>query len=587
MCGQFETVRESGWRRRIEMMSSDERISSPMLPKDSDPGSSVSSDLQDEYEELLRYAVVTPKWDSGALKQPHYVTKLATGSKDSSTIKGTISEKRHENPVRQKTADTVMTPDKLDSATVEKPPEEQEVPHRTPISFLSNTGLAVGPLDFSERLPSHLPVSRKPEMSNPVCQLPIPAENLDRVENILNTASDHLKADVLSEIRQWRLSVIEQHKQELQDERMKHEAQIAQMACQTENLNQLICTYEDSVRRKDEVITNLIQGIQNLKEKIELMRRFTQWRLQHSEAKMEAYANTLADRHYRFCLMKKVCTAWKSEMQTEWKERVEKACQARAEEVCIQLSRDYERRLDASKEELEGARAEIRRLSAEKDKYTDSMKKAFMRGVCALNLEAMSMFQNGNRRVEHGESESMHRRDDPDHSSVSVSQAAGSLVAPIPAASDSSIPFESDRMVTLHFGSTNVAQTRPAEASTPPAAGTVASSALGFQTAQKLPPAKCVTSTQQNTGKTIVARITGRSDPSLKGVKYGSCQGVAPPMTTVCVERHHPITQQTIGQGTAAKYPRSNQPLSGGKVTGQNAKSPTVSCGIQSIKVVD
>lgn len=42
-------------------------------------------------------------------------------------------------------------------------------------------------------------------------------------------------------------------------------------------------------------------------------------------------------------------------------------------------------------------------MLAEKDKCTDSMKKAFMRGVCALNLEAMSMFQNGSRIVEHGQ----------------------------------------------------------------------------------------------------------------------------------------------------------------------------------------
>ncbi|XP_067885605.1 centrosomal protein POC5 isoform X2 [Heterodontus francisci] len=498
-------------------------------------------------------------------------------------MEGTISEERRpENTVRQQTADTVTAPDKPDSSTIEKLPEGQEVPNRTPVSSFSNTGLPVGPLVFSERAPSHSPVSRKPDMSNLVCQFPIPAENLDRVENILNTSSDHLKTNILSEIRQWRLSVVEQYKQQLQDEREKHEAQIAQMACQAENLNQLICTYEDSVRRKDEVISNLIHGIKNLKEKIELMRRFTQWRLQHSEAKVEAYANALADKHYRFCLMRKVCTAWKSEMQADWKDRVEKACQARAEEVCIQLSRDYERKLDTSKEELEGARAEIRRLLAEKDKYTDSMKKAFMRGVCALNLEAMSMFQNGNRRVEHGES--VQRRDDPDHCSVS---APGSSVGPIPITSDPSIPFESDRMVTLHFGSTNVSQTRPGGASTPPAAVTAASSALGFQSTQKLPTAKCVTSAQQKAGKTIVARITGRSDPSPKGAKCGSCQGVAPPMTTVCVERYHPITQQTIGQATAAKYPRSSQPPSGGNVTGQNAKSPTISCSIQSIKVVD
>ena len=34
------------------------------------------------------------------------------------------------------------------------------------------------------------------------------------------------------------------------------------------------------------------------------------------------------------------------------------------------------------------------RLKAEKNLYEENMKKAFMRGVCALNLEAMTMFQH-------------------------------------------------------------------------------------------------------------------------------------------------------------------------------------------------
>lgn len=31
----------------------------------------------------------------------------------------------------------------------------------------------------------------------------------------------------------------------------------------------------------------------------------------------------------------------------------------------------------------------------EREQYEDSMKKAFMRGVCALNIEALSMFNTG------------------------------------------------------------------------------------------------------------------------------------------------------------------------------------------------
>ena len=32
-------------------------------------------------------------------------------------------------------------------------------------------------------------------------------------------------------------------------------------------------------------------------------------------------------------------------------------------------------------------------LKAQRDLYEENMKKAFMRGVCALNLEAMTMFK--------------------------------------------------------------------------------------------------------------------------------------------------------------------------------------------------
>lgn len=46
-------------------------------------------------------------------------------------------------------------------------------------------------------------------------------------------------------------------------------------------------------------------------------------------------------------------------------------------------------------EALQKAQAEIQRLHTERDRYEESMKKAFMRGVCALNIEALSMFQTG------------------------------------------------------------------------------------------------------------------------------------------------------------------------------------------------
>lgn len=48
-------------------------------------------------------------------------------------------------------------------------------------------------------------------------------------------------------------------------------------------------------------------------------------------------------------------------------------------------------------EALEVARTEVQRLHRERNLYEETMKKAFMRGVCALNLEAMTMFHDGDK----------------------------------------------------------------------------------------------------------------------------------------------------------------------------------------------
>lgn len=57
--------------------------------------------------------------------------------------------------------------------------------------------------------------------------------------------------------------------------------------------------------------------------------------------------------------------------------------------------------------------------------------------------------------------------------------------------------------------------------------------------------AKVITSAQQKAGRTITARIMGRADMGQKDRIYGSLavMGVAPPMSSIIVEKHHPVTQ--------------------------------------------
>jgi len=62
--------------------------------------------------------------------------------------------------------------------------------------------------------------------------------------------------------------------------------------------------------------------------------------------------------------------------------------------VCIQLEEKYTE-----------SRAEVMALHRERESYEENMKKAFMRGVCALNMEAMNMFHETDQP---SNSESLH-----------------------------------------------------------------------------------------------------------------------------------------------------------------------------------
>lgn len=54
---------------------------------------------------------------------------------------------------------------------------------------------------------------------------------------------------------------------------------------------------------------------------------------------------------------------------------------------------------------------------------------------------------------------------------------------------------------------------------------------------------RVVTAGQQKSSKTVTARITARSDIAKAARSNLQVMGVAPPMSSVIIERHHPVTQ--------------------------------------------
>ncbi|CDQ62722.1 unnamed protein product [Oncorhynchus mykiss] len=590
-------------------MSSDEGDpSSPVLPGDSDQGSSVSSELQDEYEELLRYAVVTPKYDPQPAAQLQLLSasqlsadgRRSRGNDDARSHRsaGSVSEaedgRRSSRGVRSARASPFMVEPRAHSHTFEG---NEEMAGRS--SVVSDA--------HSDRLPTPSESSRhgSPDpLVTVVTEMFVSEENLNKMENLLDTWSDKLKANVLMELRKWKLAFMEQHKLEVRKEREKHAACIAGLTAEMDSLKELLHTYETSNQRKDEVIVNLSQAVDRQRERLELMRTFTHWRLQHSEAREQAHSARLAEQHYRLQLKRKVWAGWHNLVEGSWKEKVEKACRARAEEVCVRLSAGYEDKMAEHVEALDAAQAEIQRLHSERERYEESMKKAFMRGVCALNMEALSMFHTGEGRAEHDLHDAPPPRDDPGTGSLAHLQQR---------------PASSTRFSPVHFDPPVPPSQSDAEETVPPSLNNILSYHLlhGPQhpTARghcKLPQTMCtctlpvmdlqslhwisvstrvITSGQQKASKTVTARITARADlrapSSVRAPSNLQVMGVAPPMSSVIVERHHPVTQLTVGQATAAKFPRSSSQQGQGPYSSKSSSRTHSAYHVHSIKVVE
>eukprot|EP00074_Homo_sapiens_P088544 XP_016864526.1 centrosomal protein POC5 isoform X2 [Homo sapiens] len=540
------------------MSSDEEKYSLPVVQNDSSRGSSVSSNLQEEYEELLHYAIVTPNIEPCASQSSHPKGELVPDVRIS-TIHDILHSQGNNSEVRETAIEVgkgcdfhISSHSKTDESSPVLSPRK---PSHPVMDFFSSHLLAdsSSPATNSSHTDAHEIL---------VSDFLVSDENLQKMENVLDLWSSGLKTNIISELSKWRLNFIDWHRMEMRKEKEKHAAHLKQLCNQINELKELQKTFEISIGRKDEV-----------------------------------YEGKLADQYYQRTLLKKVWKVWRSVVQKQWKDVVERACQARAEEVCIQISNDYEAKVAMLSGALENAKAEIQRMQHEKEHFEDSMKKAFMRGVCALNLEAMTIFQNrndagidstNNKKEEYGPG--VQGKEHSAHLDPSAPPMPLPVTSPLLPSPPAAVGGASATAVP---SAASMTSTRAASASSVhvPVSALGAGSAATAASEEMYVP-RVVTSAQQKAGRTITARITGRCDFASKNRISSSLaiMGVSPPMSSVVVEKHHPVTVQTIPQATAAKYPRTIHPessTSASRSLGTRSAHTQSLTSVHSIKVVD
>ncbi|XP_077378998.1 centrosomal protein POC5 isoform X2 [Festucalex cinctus] len=518
-------------------MSSDEEAGVPVSPTEAtNKSDSVSPELQVEYEELLQSAGASPRVEGASVAHPvgSGATNLATEGHSQ------VGDTGHS------TSRGLGRANGLQDASESAQPNTQEITEYAEVEFF------------------------------------ISDEKINKMENILYTWTQNLKINVLRELKKWRVAFVEKHKQEVQKARelsaRENEALKAEVGSLTEQLH----TFENSNKRKDEMIRNLSVVLNRQKQKLEKMKAFTQWRVQYFESKEEAYASQVARQHYNLNLKRKVWLAWHSLTQKEWKVRMEQACRARAEEVCTRLSHSYEAQIQMMHSEhneaLARAHAEIERLQLERERREVCMKKALMRGVCALNMETLTLFTttDGGPQVPDMFDPNSPPDDDPDtagrgpppfeypRSPRDDSDRMGfGAPRPHPEFPTTSTAHPSAHPQTRHPAARHAAAGHPASGHSQ-AAHTAASLSLYSHGAgavfHKQGSGGGLIAGQQKSKSLAARSSTQHFGKSTRGNQDTS---VAPPMSSTAVDFHHPLTQQTVGQATASKYLRSSQQAPG------------------------
>ncbi|KAL3884431.1 hypothetical protein ACJMK2_024570 [Sinanodonta woodiana] len=570
------------------MSSSGNENSLPDIPPDS-PGSSVSTRLQEEYEELLKYAVVMPKYNPATVGRT--LTDVRESFAQSPPARETII-----TVTREKNADESGQESDVTPVVVRVSRNMEELPDfggQSPISRdfedLEDVQFKSLPKDFfatclkEEMKSKERKFTEEKDSSSSVLSLPsvkaVTTDEYERVysgvidpdvgkmENLLDQWCLDLKRNVMAEFSQSKIRIVETGRQQLMKEQERHASEKTQLLNELDSLKELLHTYEQSIERKDQVISNLTNAMQKQREKFDMLKKFNEWKIRHNDIKREGFASNLARQFYRRKLSQKVWDAWHSVIENKWHQRVEKACQTKAQEVCMQLTNDYENKIASLNEALEAARHEVVRLHQERDHYEEAMKKAFMRGVCALNLEAMSMFQNGEDHL---------AEEGGQNGQEGISENLQSSLPDKDYGGPKSIPHEP--FYSTKPGQAKIITTQGSRSTTT----TTTVTQVRSQSTKSSGPG--------TRSKVLTAKVTAKVDHGRTGSGLGANPTLAPPMSSVIVERHNPILKQTIGHATAERYiktaPESQAGIVHRKIAGQSG-AINIAPNVQTIKIVE
>jgi len=207
-----------------------------------------------------------------------------------------------------------------------------------------------------------------------------------------------LRRSVENEFLLSERSLVARHQAELEAQRLKAEAAACEQQVRIEALERELASQSKKIEVRGKKVKDALVLVQSNRRR--LVARFSlegAWRAWRHEAAMgkdERLQQTVAEKLSSKSLSGRLFGVWRHHVQSGWRARLIANERAAADTVRTKLFEQMESERSQMVSEADDLRKQLQEEAKQRALLQDNLKRVFMRGVCALNFEAMSLLSD-------------------------------------------------------------------------------------------------------------------------------------------------------------------------------------------------
>nr|KAJ3419108.1 Centrosomal protein poc5 [Polyrhizophydium stewartii] len=214
------------------------------------------------------------------------------------------------------------------------------------------------------------------------------ASELDRWTLMLRNA-------VLADFELSRGRDARRHQLDVEAMRAAHETSLAAVHAQLEAMRAARDHSDKKLENHNKLVNAVTIYLTHKRKRIMAVRWFAFWRMRVAESQRERVAMRMARFHFARTLLRKTVLAWYRVAGTTWRKATEKRLRIEAEKHMHLMSLEYEKQISELQSKLNRVSMQLQDVREAQVRQQEDMKRSFLRGVCALNMEAMGIFRTG------------------------------------------------------------------------------------------------------------------------------------------------------------------------------------------------